>query len=62
MTTTSRRANENLEAFMSEVTEYGTRNAEGPAGHRGRDGGSRLSALGAGLATLVSIIALVFSA
>ena len=51
---------------MSEVTEYGTRNAEdgllsGGARHDGRRRGSWLSGFGASVATLVSIIALVFS-
>lgn len=46
---------------MGEVSEYGTRNAEIGSDRSRRAGGSRLSSLGAGLATIVSIVALVFS-
>ena len=63
MAAQSRQANRDLEAFMGEVTEYGTRNAEmAPVAERTAERGGRWSGIGAGLATLVSIIALAFSA
>lgn len=60
MARTGRSVNQDLEAFMGEVSEYGNRNSG--TGASGRSGGSRLGSIGAGLATLVSIIALAFSA
>ena len=61
MSQRSRSAHRELEDFMGDVSEYGTRQAEIP--HAGREKPpSRWSGIGAGLATLVSIIALVFSA
>lgn len=62
MARTNRQDNQNLENLMGEVAEYGTRNADygGDEGRR-RPLGSRIGGLGAGIATLVSIIALAFS-
>lgn len=64
MVQSNRSVNQNLEALMGEVSEYGTRNADypGAAGRGEPSTASRIGAIGAGLATFVSIIALVFSA
>jgi hypothetical protein len=65
MVRTSRSTNQHLETLMGDVSEYGARNAEnitglGDAGHDPPKS-SRMAGIGAGLATLVSIIALLFS-
>ncbi|MEM7775214.1 MAG: hypothetical protein AAF732_06360 [Pseudomonadota bacterium] len=62
----SRSDNRDLEALMGDVAEYGVRSADDLArrermADENRRRGGRLSAFGAGVATLVSVFALVFS-
>ncbi len=62
----SQSVNRQLESFLGDVTEYGTRNADDlgqdqKGVRQVRNRGSRLGSLGAGLATLASVVALLFS-
>ncbi len=61
MTRTGRSANLDFEHLMGEVTDYGTRAADGRAGQDRRERGGSSGGFSAGLATLVSIMVLAFS-
>jgi len=58
--------NRNLETFLGDVTDYGSRSAEALENRRGetetvRERKSRSGGIGAGLAALASVVALLFS-